>query len=46
MMRVAIVIIMTIMPCSGPGADGPRRELVATDPQKVLMLLLLTEWLL
>ena len=35
-----------ILLCSGPGADGPGREHVAADAQKVLVLLLLTERLL
>lgn len=46
MMTVATVMIRAFMLCSGPGADGPGREHVATDTQKVLVLLLLTEWLL
>lgn len=44
---VMMVMMMTraIVLCSGPGADGPGRDHVAADAQKVLMLLLLTEWL-
>lgn len=44
-MIVGMIMIRPIMLCSGSGADGPGREHVATDAQKVLVLLLLTEWL-
>ena len=46
MMIVAMVMLRAIMLLSSPGADGPGSEHVAADAQKVLLLLLLTEWLL
>lgn len=41
----ALVMIRDLMLCSILGADGPKREHVATDTQEVLMLFLLTKWL-
>lgn len=46
MIIVAAVMIRVIVLCSGSRSDGPGHEHVATNPQKVLMLFLLTEWLI
>lgn len=46
MIMFAAVMIMALVLCSGSRADGPGHDHVATNPQKVLLLFLLTEWII